>query len=302
MAINKIFKFVLIFVSLFAVLALVSVYNLYKNKVGTFDEKLTEISGIEFDKSGKFWAINDGGDSPNLYRVNDKGEINKTIRVTNAKNIDWEDMTQDDFGHFFLGDFGNNENKRKWLTVYKIENPIDIKGNETEAEIIKLNYPEHKQFPPAPDQKIFDLEAFVHYKKNLYLFTKNRKVPFDGVTTLYKIGAYAANHDAKKISEFTTCTLNTNICRITSAALNPSRDKLALLDSRHIWLFENWQGDDFFSGDAYRIDLGIVTQKEAITFFDDNTIIFTDEEFMGIGRNAYVIEIDNLVKHKVSKD
>jgi len=30
-----------------------------------------------------------------------------------------------------------------------------------------------------------------------------------------------------------------------------------------------------------RIDLGIVTQKEAITFYDDNTLIFTDEEFKG---------------------
>jgi hypothetical protein len=46
--------------------------------------------------------------------------------ITNANDIDWEDMTQYDFGHFFLGDFGNNENKRKWLTKYKIENPIDI--------------------------------------------------------------------------------------------------------------------------------------------------------------------------------
>jgi len=72
-----------------------------------------------------------------------------------------------------------------------------------------------------------------------------------------------------------------------------------LLDSQSIWLFENWQGDDFFSGDAYKIDLGIVTQKESVTFYDDNTIIFTDEEFMGIGRNAYVIRLDEQDKIQV---
>ncbi len=299
---KSIIRLIVVSLILIAIMVSMSIYTLYSTKVGTFDVQLTEVSGIEFDKAGGFWAINDGGDDPNLYQVNRDGNIIKTIAVTNAKNIDWEDMTQDNFGHFFLGDFGNNLNMRKWLTVYKIENPIDIKGNETQAEIIKFTYPEQETFPPTDDQRNFDLEAFVHYKKHLYLFTKNRTVPFDGVTTLYKIGAYAANHSAKKISSFTTCTLATEICWITSAALSPDRSKLALLDSKHIWLFENWQGEDFFSGDAYRIDLGIVTQKEAVTFYDENTIIFTDEEFKGIGRNAYVIKLDQVSKTKVSKD
>lgn len=280
------------------IIALAS-YNLYKNKFVTIDESLTEISGIEFDKRMKLWAINDGGDGAKLYQVNKSGSIEKTITVTNAKNIDWEDMTQDDFGHFFLGDFGNNENLRKWLTIYKIENPIDIKGDTTNAEIIKFNYPEHKTFPPKAEEKEFDVEAFIYYKKHLYLFTKNRTTPFNGITSLYKIGDHAANFDAEKISTFKTCTIAEKLCWITSAALSPSRKKLALLDSQRIWLFENWQGDNFFSGDAYRIDLGIVTQKEAITFYNEDYIVFTDEEFHGIGRNAYVINLNEIEKHKL---
>jgi hypothetical protein len=275
-------------------------YQLYRYKFVTIDEKLIEISGIEFDKRMKLWAINDGGDDAKLYQVSRNGSVEKTITITNAKNIDWEDMTQDDFGHFFLGDFGNNENLRKWLTIYKIENPIDIKGNTTQAEIIKFNYPEHKTFPPKAGDKEFDVEAFISYKNHLYLFTKNRTEPFNGITSLYKIGDHAANFDAEKISTFKTCTIAEKLCWITSAALSPSRKKLALLDSQRIWLFENWQGDDFFSGDVYRIDLGIVTQKEAITFYDENIIVFTDEEFHGIGRNAYVIDLEKIEKHKLS--
>ncbi|AWB57758.1 hypothetical protein [Colwellia sp. Arc7-D] len=274
-------------------------YKLYKNKSATIDPQLKEISGIEFDKNRNLWAINDGGDDAKLYQINNKGSIEKTITVTNAKNIDWEDMTQDDFGHFFLGDFGNNDNLRKWLTIYKIENPIDIKGDVTEAEIIKFKYPEHVNFPPKPSEMEFDVEAFVFYKRHLYLFTKNRMVPFNGITNLYKIGDHAANYDAKKISKFKTCTLAIKLCWITSAALSPNKKRLALLDSQRIWLFENWQGDDFFSGDKYRIDLGIVTQKEAITFVDEETIIFTDEEFHGIGRNIYEINLNNVTKNKL---
>jgi len=130
-----------------------SIYTLYSKKQISIDPKLREISGIEFDKYKRLWAINDGGDKPKLYRLNKDGSIAKEILVTNAKNIDWEDMTQNKFGHFFLGDFGNNDNDRKWLTIYKIENPIDIKTDTTEAEIIKFTYPELGTAPLEPNER-----------------------------------------------------------------------------------------------------------------------------------------------------
>ena len=282
-------------------LTLTAINQLYSSKLVTLDSKLKEISGIEVDKAGHLWGINDGGNLAQVHRIQSDGKVDKTITITNARNLDWEDMTQDDFGHFFIGDFGNNDNIRKWLTIYKIENPIDIKGTETQAEIIKFTFPEQLHFPPKASEKNFDLEAFVFYKKHLYLFSKNRTEPFDGDTNLYKIGDHADNYQADFISNFNTCTTHEKLCWITSAALSPDRTKLVLLDSERLWLFENWQGDDFFSGDAYKIDLGIVTQKEAVTFSDNNTIIFTDEEFSGIGRNSYMIKLDQVTKELITK-
>jgi hypothetical protein len=278
-----------------------SIYLLYSKKEISVDPKLREISGIEFDKYQRLWAINDGGDEAKLYQLNKDGDIEKEILVTNAKNIDWEDMTQNKFGHFFLGDFGNNDNTRKWLTIYKIENPIDIKTNTTEAEIIKFTYPEMGDDPLKPNEYNYDLEAFVALGRHLYLFTKNRTEPFDGITKLYKVGDHAANFDAQLIGSFKTCTTMDKLCWITSAALSPDRSKLVLLDSTSIWLFENFKDDNFFSGDVSRIKLGIVTQKEAITFFDSNTIVFTDEEFNGIGGNAYFIKLDQAKKELIRK-
>ena len=290
------FTTVIVFIALASFVSL-SVYTLYSKKQLSVDPKLKEISGIEFDKKKRLWAINDGGDDPKLYRLGEDGAIEKEILVTNAKNIDWEDMTQNKFGHFFLGDFGNNKNDRKWLTIYKIENPIDIKTETTEAEIIKFTYPEMDGTPITPNKRNFDLEAFVEYKRHLYLFTKNRTEPFDGITNVYKVGDHAANFDAQLIDSFKTCTTLEKLCWITSAALSPDRTKLVLLDSTSIWLFENFKGDKFFSGDVSRIDLGIVTQKEAITFYDDNTLIFTDEEFKGlVGGNAYIIKLNEAQK------
>ena len=278
-----------------------SIYTLYSKKKLTVDARLKEISGIEFDKSNQLWAINDGGDDAKLYRLSEDGSISKEVLVTNAKNIDWEDITQNDFGHFFLGDFGNNKQERRWLTIYKIENPIDIKGNSTQAEIIKFTYPELNDQPVAPNKRNYDLEAFVAFGRHLYLFTKNRTKPFDGITNVYKVGDHAANFNAQLVDSFQTCTTMEKLCWITSAALSPSRKKLVLLDSTSIWLFENFEGDKFFSGDVSQIDLGIVTQKEAITFYDENTLVFTDEEFKGIGGNAYVIKLDEATKKVIKK-
>ncbi len=279
----------------------ISTYTLYSKKKMTVDPKLKEISGIEFDKYNRLWAINDGGNEAKLYRLNEDGSIAKEVLITNAKNIDWEDMTQNKFGHFFLGDFGNNEQDRKWLTIYKIENPIDIKADTAEAEIIKFTYPEMDGKPVAPHERNYDLEAFVSLGRHLYLFTKNRTKPFNGITNVYKVGDHAANFNAELVGSFQTCTTLEKLCWITSAALSPDRKKLILLDSTSIWLFENFDGDKFFSGDVSRIDLGIVTQKEAVTFYDDNTIVFTDEEFAGIGGNTYTIKLDKAKKKVVKK-
>lgn len=298
---KSVYAIVILSTLLVLILALIATYTLYSTKLVTLDSKLKEISGIEFDKAGNFWGINDGGNSAQLHQIESNGKVSKSITITNAKNLDWEDMTQDDFGHFFIGDFGDNDNVRKWLTIYKIENPIDIKGTETLAEIIKFTFPKQLNFPPKASEKNFDLEAFVFYKKNLYLFSKNRTKPFDGDTNLYRIGDHADNYQADFISNFNTCTTYEKLCWITSAALSPDRTKLVLLDSERLWLFENWQGDNFFSGDAYKINLGIVTQKEAVTFADNNTIIFTDEEFNGIGRNSYMIKLDQVTKKPIKK-
>ncbi|WP_372739125.1 hypothetical protein [Neptunomonas sp.] len=300
---KSIYRLVIICFVAFLCLLGYRIWLLNSSKFISFDKQLEEISGIEFDKNLQLWAINDGGDSPRLYQLSANGEIKRTIEIENAKNWDWEDMTQNDFGHFFIGDFGNNDNDREWLTIYKIENPIDIKSDTTHAEIIKFTNPE---FKPVEGQVVrknahYDVEAFIYFQRSLYLFTKNRSRPFDGKTRLYRIGDYAANFETEYINEFATCTTIKELCWITSAALSPDRSKLVLLDSERLWLIENWQGDDFFSGDVYQIDLGIVTQKEAVTFYNNEVIVFTDEVFSGIGGNGYAIKLDQVKKKLIQK-
>ena len=279
-------------VSLIIIFLLWKAFLNYDNKLLSVSSELGEISGIEYDKDGNLWAINDSGNSTEIHQIDSLGQIHRSIEITNAKNIDWEDLTQDDFGHFFVGDFGNNSNKRRDLTIYKIENPIDIKTTVTEAEIIRFKFSDQDLDNTNDSIKNFDMEAFIFYKGRLYLFTKNRTKPFDGYTNLYRMEDYASNQRAQKVSRFKTCQAGKYQCWITGAAISPNRKTLALLGSNKIWIFKNWKGDDFFSGEVTDIDLGLITQKEAITFMNDSLVVIADENFRGIGGNLYAYPIE----------
>ena len=65
---KNLLKLVLLIIFILLSFLSFSIYKLYRYKFVTIDENLTEISGIEFDKKGNLWAINDSGDDPKLRR------------------------------------------------------------------------------------------------------------------------------------------------------------------------------------------------------------------------------------------
>jgi hypothetical protein len=53
----------------------------------------------------------------NLW-VKSKGKLEKH-HYQNAENIDWEEITKDKEG-IYIGDFGNNENKKKFIKLQRL--------------------------------------------------------------------------------------------------------------------------------------------------------------------------------------
>lgn len=147
---------------------------------------LNEISGIEQLNDSILVAINDSGDKSNLYLINLRGELLKTVKVSNATNIDWEDLTRNET-HLFIADIGNNRNKRKDLCIYSVLID-DILSKETvDATKISFSYADQKEFPPKESHLFYDAEALVNIENKLYVFTKDRSVPFQGKTLVYQI-------------------------------------------------------------------------------------------------------------------
>ena len=259
-------------------------------------KKLKEVSGITYlPESNLLYTLEDRGNPNKIYALNAEGEIEKTITITNAENIDWEDITKDKDNNLYIGDFGNNDNKRQDLCIYKINNNELNKENALSEYKISFSYPEQKDFPPKKKEMFYDVEGFFEHQNYFYLFTKNRSKGFDGTAFIYKIPNAAGTQKATKIGEFKTCD-NYNHCVLTSASISPDGKKIVVLSHDKIVLFENFQGDSFHKGTQTQINLNHFSQKESVVFKDNNTLLIADEKTSKLDGNVYEFKLNELRK------
>lgn len=253
--------------------------------------QVEETSGIELSGSNKIWTFNDSGGANELYLCDTLGNLIRTVSIQGSWNRDWEDLAQDDQGNFYIGNIGNNHNNTTDLTIFKIPNPDLVQGNSVAAELITFTYEDQSAFPPVESQKNFDCESLFWANGNLYLCSKNRTVPFDGMTYLYRLPDEAGNHVAEKIGAFDTDGYDTFDYWITAADISPDGSKMCILSSDKMWVFYDFIGDNFFSGKNLRINFPSSTQKEAIVFVDNETVYITDEDWGTEGRNLYSLKL-----------
>ncbi len=251
---------------------------------------LKEVSGIAPNTDNTLiWMINDSGNKPILYGVEESGKIKKQIRI-NANNRDWEDLTTDSQGNIYIGNFGNNSNDRKNLSILKILNKGLDSIDEITPEIIRFSYPDQKKFPPKTSKKHFDCESFFYFNDSLYLFTKSRTSKNLGLTNLYKIPAQSGTYTAEYISSFTSC--DDYGCWITSADINAEKNKVVLLTEHSVFIFTDFKGDNFLGGQVSRLLFDHLSQKESVFFKNDSTLYIADERASARGGNLYKFRIN----------
>ena len=259
---------------------------------------LKEVSGIQYDaKRDAFWMVNDSGSSASVFLVKEDGTILHELKI-DADNNDWEDLTMDLEGNLYIGDFGNNGNERKNLRILKIDkNDLDKKG-KVSVEETKFIYPEQEKFPPKKKERHYDTEGFFEWNGNFYMFTKSRVKDEIGRTFLYKVSnredsvakQLYDSYRAKRISEFTTCKKEG--CWITGADISKDGTQVVLLHHKSAWIFTDFKDDAFFSGKAQEFSFGHESQKESITFKDNNTLYIADEQEGNLGRNLYAFRLN----------
>ncbi|WP_223032745.1 SdiA-regulated domain-containing protein [Hanstruepera marina] len=231
---------------------------------------LPEISAVEkFPNSDVLWVIQDAGNNNHVYGLNTDGKIIRDITITNAKNEDWEDLTIDNENNLYIGDFGNNDEKRKQFEIYKI-NPSSETTKVT-AEVISFELPKK--------QKPKDFEAFVLHNGFFYIFSKETKK----FITL-KVPNKPGKHIAEILEEFNLEGKNN---RITSAVISSNGLHLYLLNHDKVWEVSNFNWDAIFKGTIKSHTFNHDSQKEGVCIKNSNTLYITDEFKKNEGGNLY---------------
>ena len=86
------------------------------------DDRITESSGLATDTSQRlYWTVNDSGDEARAFALNESGEVQGTLGfradVTDIEALAYHDNS------LYLGDIGDNNGDRDFVTVYILANP-----------------------------------------------------------------------------------------------------------------------------------------------------------------------------------
>lgn len=249
-------------------------------------KKLKEVSGIALSKDkNTIWAIEDQGNKNVIYGLDRQGKQIADVLVENAENRDWEDLTADAQGNMYIGDFGNNDNDRQDLSILK----VDLKDASQKAakvtQTTTFHYEGQTEFPPKKSNWLYDCEAFVEKDGYFYLFTKNRSKGFDGTFLVFQVPNKAGDFEAKLVAKL-KLQGGYGDAAITSAAIN-SRNQIILLTHKNIYMLSTFFDKNFETAVIQKTPLNHNSQKEAVVFLDDKTLLIADEKDGKEGGNVY---------------
>lgn len=262
-------------------------YGQSLDRIAKLDPELDEISGLTFWNDSVLIAHNDSGNEPVLYFLDMKGNIVHQVRISNASNVDWEDITTDRKGTIYIGDIGNNLNKRKDLKIYIVSDQSLLEKSEVKARTITFSYADQKDFPPENKTDWhFDAEALGFYHDSLVIFTKSQSKPYDGHTQCYKIPAKAGNYSLEPVQEIQLKDRSHRQDAVT--AVEFFDEKCYLLTYSGVEIFRV-AASGKLSHDK-RISFLLLSQKEALTV--NRLYIYIADEYnkkIG-GRNFYQLK------------
>lgn len=246
----------------------------YVQEVGQMPLELNENSGHLF-LNGNLVSHNDSGNEPILYVLDTVSlQINRRVSVSNAFNIDWEDLTQDE-AYIYVGDIGNYTGTRTDLTIYKIAKDDFNQNNEVTAETIHFSYENQQDFNDNGESN-WDAEALTVYQDGLLVFTKEW---ITQGTTVYAIPKEPGNHIATKITSYPSNGL------VTGATYDEAENGLLLIGyssllSPFVIRSRDIVDGALFDNDVERISLDIgFAQAEAITSVGASRYFIGTERF-----------------------
>lgn len=229
-----------------------------------------ESSGLALGpEPGTFYTHGDHGNDPILFVVNWQGEVLREVDIPTATNEDWEALTTDDRGRIYIGDFGNNGQQRRDLTIYR----FDPAQPGAVPPQIRFRYDDQTSFPPLREVDYnWDCEAMVWRAGQLYLFSRDRGR--SRTCRIHRLTDRPTPPDEQAVAEYIGEYELPG--QVTDAALHPDDHTLALLSKEQVF-FISITPDSLLNGEVRVVALPGVTHAEGLVYVDAHTLAITTE-------------------------
>ena len=257
---------------------------------------IKESSGIAASKCQEnvLWTHNDSGDGPFVFAMDSTGRDLGTWKVTNAENIDWEDIAtfRDESGKCFIyvGDTGNSrKDPRTEHKVFRFEEPVvvsaEAKPTRKEATLTQAADVLVFSYPDGPQ----DAETLLVHPAtgDVYVVTKDKNRP----AGVYKLGN-ALNQPVikgQRVSDLTVPAIPNGF--LTGGDISTDGKHLMICDYFAAYEFSLPAGstdfNDIWKQKPVVVDLGERKQGEAVGYATDSNSIFVTSE----GKNQPLIQV-----------
>ncbi len=258
------------------------------------EEKLLEDSGLIFFDA-HVWTFNDSNGEPAIYQIDKRnGKISQTVILQNAKNHDWEDITQDK-EYIYVGDFGNNRGNRNNLKIYKICKKDIDKEKICKVKAAVINFSYNDRGDDCINRYIdHNCESLISLNDSLIIFTKT---PW-GESKMYRMPKMPGSYQLDPIVTLAADGM------ITGADFNGNMDELVLIGYNNglpfIFLIPGFHGQGFSPEKIRRINLvgfkGAYT--EGICWVNNQTLLISNEQNKIFKQAVYQLNIRRALKSK----
>ncbi|MFQ3677302.1 MAG: hypothetical protein SNJ74_05120 [Fimbriimonadaceae bacterium] len=240
------------------------------------EKEIDESSGVAASrvKPGWFYTHNDSGDGPRFWRFDLSGNVEGPWTLVGAQAVDWEDMavaTVDGRNLVFIGDIGDNRERRPSVQVYRFEEPTGPPGPIANFDTFDLTYPDRPHNAEA---------LLVDPRGAITIVTKN-----DGPSKVFTLsaGTEPGRHSLRFVADLTLPTDQSagGYRLVTGGDVSPDGRFVVLRTYREAWEFDVAGAPTSWVAQApRRIRLATELQGEAIAYSVDGSFLITTSEMI----------------------
>jgi hypothetical protein len=197
---------------------------------------ITEASGIAASKTlpGHFWTHNDSGNQPEVFLLDNKGELVSTIHLEGVKNRDWEDIAEGagpipNKQYVYVGDIGNNARLDIHTRIYRfpVPTPVPAANVNIKPDVLNIVFPDDPR-----DAETLMIDPI---SSCLYVVSKREKA-----VGIYK-AAVLNFKDGDKVTLEKVGTVP--YTWITAGDISRDGHHIVIKDKNHIYAWDRKQGE-----------------------------------------------------------